>query len=83
MDEIERALLGVLTELEQTVEKMARSNPKPDLQLLFERIDELGGQLPPDADPDLRHYLQRKSYEKARLFLQGRQTEIRAGGCGA
>lgn len=83
MDEIERALLGVLTELEQTVEKMARSNPKPDLQLLFERIDELGGQLPPDADPDLRHYLQRKSYEKARLFLQGRQTEIRAGGGGA
>jgi hypothetical protein len=41
----------------------------------------LARQMPPDADPTLRHYLQKKSYEKARLFLQGRDAENRAGSC--
>ena len=31
--------------------------------------------LPPEADPDLRHYLNRRSSEKARLFLEGIDPE--------
>jgi hypothetical protein len=45
-------------------------------------MDELTRRLPADAAPDLRHYLKRKSYEKARLFLEGREAENQRGSCG-
>jgi hypothetical protein len=38
--------------------------------------------MPRDADPTLLHYLHKKSYEKARLFLQGRDAENQVGNCG-
>ena len=47
----------------------------------FDRIDALAASLPPGTDGELRHYLQKKSYEKARLFLEGRFAEIEKGGC--
>lgn len=53
----------------------ARGNVLPVLQ----ELDQLGRALPPDAPADLRHYLQRRSYEKARLFLEGFDPE--AGPC--
>jgi hypothetical protein len=68
----EKDILEALTQLDDTVKGMAAANPKPDLQPLFARLAELERQLPRDADPNLRHYLQRKSYEKARLLLQER-----------
>jgi hypothetical protein len=49
---------------------MPVSNPKPDLRPLFARVDELAGRLPDSASPELRHFLQRKSYGKARAWLQ-------------
>ena len=48
---------------------------------LFARIDELAKELPRDSDPVLLHYLHKKSYQKARLFLQGREAENAAGNC--
>ena len=60
---------------------MAKANPKPNLLPLFARIDELTKQLPRDADPTLLHYLHKKSYEKARLFLQNRDAENQVGNC--
>ena len=48
------------------------ANPKPNLLPLFARIDELMRLLPAETDAALLHYLQRKSYEKARLWLEGR-----------
>ena len=36
---------------------------------------------PPDADPELKHFLLRKSYEKARALLEGRQAA--RGSCGS
>jgi len=50
---------------------MAAANPKPNLLPLFTRLDDLAKNLPASADPQLRHYLQRKSYQKARVLLQG------------
>jgi len=41
----------------------------------------LTAQLPPQTDPQLLHYLHKKSYEKARLFLQGRDAENQFGNC--
>jgi hypothetical protein len=44
-------------------------------------LEELTARLAPDSDPTLLHYLRKKSYEKARLFLQGREAENKAGNC--
>ena len=54
---------------------------KPDLLTHFSRIDELTVQLPSDTNPELMHYLRNKSYAKALLYLEGRQTEIEKGAC--
>lgn len=82
MTKIEQAILQALTELDAVVKTMATANPKPDLRPLFTRVDELTRQLPRDANPNLLHYLHKKSYEKARLFLQGRDAENVTGSCG-
>jgi hypothetical protein len=82
MTQTENALLDALLELDRTVKQMPAAQPRPNLLPLFERIDSLASQLPRDGDPSLRHYLQKKSYEKARLFLQGRDAENAAGNCG-
>ena len=78
---LERNLLNALIELENAVKAMPTANPKPNLVPLFNRLDELTRQLPRDADPALLHYLHKKSYEKARLFLQGRDAENQLGNC--
>ncbi len=70
MSDLEDQLLRALLELETTIAGMASASPKPDLKPLFSWIDALAARLPADAPRDLRHYLQRKSYQKARLFLQ-------------
>jgi hypothetical protein len=80
-ENVEAHLLRTLLELEQTVKAMPTANPKPSLLPLFSRLDELTRQLPRDADPALLHYLHKKSYEKARLWLQGREAENEAGNC--
>ena len=82
MTEIEQNILDSLLELESTVKTLAITNPKPSLQSFFARLDELTGQLPRTTSPDLLHYLHKKSYEKARLFLQGRDAENAEGNCG-
>jgi hypothetical protein len=78
---LEKQLLDVLTDLESAVKAMPSANPKPDLLPIFDRIDELTGQLPRSTDPTLLHYLQKKSYEKARFHLMGRDAENQAGKC--
>jgi len=82
MTEAEQNLLTALDELDHTARAMPTANPKPSLLPLFERIDALAKLLPDGTDPALTHYVQRKSYEKARLFLLGRESENRAGTCG-
>ena len=77
----EQQLLAALTQLDDTVKSLATATPKPSLLPLFAAIDELARQLPGGTDPSLLHYLQKKSYEKARLFLLGREAENRAGNC--
>ena len=78
---IEQTLLAALVELEKAGHSLRTANPKPDLPALFARVDELAKQLPRGTDAALLHYLQKKSYEKARLFLHGREAENQAGNC--
>ena len=81
MTKLEHDLLDHLLELEATVKTLPTANPKPNLLPLFQRIEEVADQLPRSTSPDLLHYLQKKSYEKARQWLEGRFTEIEKGGC--
>lgn len=82
MSQPEHSLLQALVELDAAVKSLPTANSKPDLQVLFARIDELTRQLPRDTDPNLLHYLHKKSYEKARLFLSGHEAENQRGNCG-
>ena len=77
----EHNILQALQELERAVRAIPTATPKPNLLALFSRIDELTRQLPADTDPTLLHYLHRKSYEKARLWLEGREAENQPGSC--
>ena len=81
MTETEQAILQSLIELDNAVKTMPTANPKPNLLPLFSRLDELTRQLPKTAAPDLLHYLHKKSYEKARLWLEGRDAENARGNC--
>ena len=81
MTAIEQNLLARLIELEATVITIPTSKPKPDLLGLFQQIEELADRLPRSTSPDLLHYLQKKSYTKARQWLEGRHAEIQKGGC--
>jgi hypothetical protein len=61
-------------------DKTLQSNPSAHLERLreaSERIDALKVKLPPDADPRLRHYLDRMSLSKALEFIE---TECLAKG---
>jgi len=81
MSKAEQNLLQLLLHLEETVRTRATTHPKPDLLPLLQGIDQATAALPKGTDPNLLHYLHRKSYEKARLWLQGRESENQAGSC--
>ncbi len=50
------------------------------LQAVSEKIDKLEAALPRPIDPQLAHYLKRRSYDKALEFLKGRgDSPNRAG----
>jgi hypothetical protein len=78
---LEKEILAALGQLEAAIKSMPTANPKPSLLPLFTRLDELTAQLPRQTDPTLLHYMHKKSYEKARLFLQGRDAENQIGKC--
>jgi len=78
---LEANLLHAIVALDNAVKTMPAAAPKPNLLPLFAHIDELTKQLPRNADPQLLHYLHKKSYEKARLWLQDREAENQAGNC--
>ena len=81
MNTTEQSILDSLRELEETIARMATTTPKPSLLPIFERIDQLTRELPRGTDPDLLHYLHKKSYQKARLFLEGLNSENPRGNC--
>ena len=78
---IEQELLASLRTLDAAVKGLA-TGARPDLQAIFSQIDGLMRRLPKDVDPQLLHYLHKKSYEKARLYLEGRDAENQMGSCG-
>lgn len=80
MTEMEQTILDELLGMERALATMQTANPKPNLVEIFQRIDHLTAQMPKGSDPELLHFLHKKSYEKARMHLQGRAAE--RGTCG-
>lgn len=78
----EDALLHALRELEAAAATIRNGGDRVDLRPLLQRLDHLTRELPPGTSPDLLHYLHKRSYEKARLFLEGREAENEPGPCG-
>ena len=70
---VEQRLLEALVELEAAANPSGAAGKRPGLVALFTRIDELAAELPPEGHAELRHFLQRKSYGKARRLLEGRR----------
>jgi hypothetical protein len=81
VSELEQQILAALRKLEEAVGSLRTAGPKPVPPPLFAQLEELTRQLPKTADPDLLHYLHRKSYQKARLLLEGRGAENAPGKC--
>ena len=80
MTTLETSILEQLLDLESKVQAMRTAEVKPDLLPVFSKLDAFAKQVEPGSM--LRHYLERKSYEKARLWLQGRDAENVTGACG-
>ena len=57
-----------------------RSGDGEALRAGLAEVDRRRDALGDDAPPMLRHYLERRSYEKAIAFLEGRDESIEAGG---
>jgi hypothetical protein len=82
MTQLEQQLFEALLNLDGAVRRLAQERPNVNLLPLFARIDELAAQLPPGTHPQLLHFLQQKSHEKALLWLQGDGAQIPRGSCG-
>lgn len=75
MTQNELETLAALRELDAAVKHLRTAQPKPDLRPLFARLDGLAAQLEGKEHLALRHYLERKSYDKALRLLEGRAAE--------
>lgn len=81
MTETEQSILDELLALENALATIQTADPKPDLVAHFQKIDDLTNSMPKGSDPELLHFLHKKSYEKARFHLQGRSAENARGTC--
>lgn len=79
--ETEDKILRELVVLDDALASIATAVPKPDLLSIFKRLDGLTAELPKSADPELLHFMHKKSYQKARLLLEGRNGENAVGAC--
>lgn len=82
MTEAEQSVYNCLVELDEKIALMKTANPKPNLIPIFERLDELANSMPPGTNGELLHFLHRKSYEKAKLLLEGKRGQVKRGSCG-
>jgi len=75
MDPVTSELIGALRDrLAIISDETSRRDPEKHtarLRAVSENIDSLAAALPKPIDPQLAHFLRRKSYDKALEFLEG------------
>lgn len=81
MTALESEILEALVRLENVATGGTTGQPESVLPIV-KRLSELTHALPLGTSPDLLHYLHKRSYEKARFWLQGRDAENSQGNCG-
>lgn len=81
MTALESEILEALIRLESAATGTA-TGERGSVLPIVQRLTELTRALPPGTSPDLLHYLHKRSYEKARFWLQGRDAENVDGPCG-
>ena len=64
-----RNRLAIIADEESRLDPEAHTQ---HLREISEKIERLEQSLPPQIDPELRHFLQRRSYTKALELLEGR-----------
>jgi len=80
----EKEIHAALTEFFEATKKSGSTGAggRDRLSAALTRLSELPGQLGPDAHPMLRHYLERRSYQKALEFLNSGEPETEKPQCG-
>ena len=73
-------LAATLNEYLDAIPRQKLPNP-PDLMEIFARLDAFEKELDSGYPAQLRHYLHQKSYRKAYLYLQDRESENVRGDC--
>jgi hypothetical protein len=71
-DELAAALRERLAIIDDEASRRDPISHTARLRAVSEKIENLAGALPKPVDPQLAHFLQRKSYDKALEFLEGR-----------
>ncbi len=71
----ETSILDGLHALEAAITAGRPPAPNPALRSVLARLDELTAAMPQKTTADLRHYLQKRSYQKARILLEGGDPE--------
>jgi rubrerythrin len=81
VDKMENALADLAQALRERLaiihdEQSRRDEQKhmARLRAVSEKIEQLQAELPQPVDPRLAHYLQRRSYDKALEFLEGKEA---------
>ncbi len=67
----EDSVWEALAALEAAIAEGRPPAPNPALRPALARVEALTREVTPDVDPQLRHFLQRGSFQKARLWLEG------------
>jgi len=75
MSSVENEILDTLKTLETRIQEGKATGQPMNLMPVFQSLDKLAAQLPPGSSADLRHYMAKKSYQKARLWLEGQDPE--------
>lgn len=74
MENVQAILAAALRErLSIIADEESRREPEKHmdrLKMVSEKIEALGAALPPSIDPRLKHYLERRSYEKALEWIE-------------
>jgi hypothetical protein len=70
LDDLAAALRERLAIIADEASRRDEARHMARLQDVSERIERLATELPPSADPQLRHFLARRSYSKALEFIE-------------